>query len=461
MKILNKHRGSAAVRIGLCLAVYLSWSRAASAEVELAEKDGWRFTFDGRVDAFLSAGAGDNIPLSPTGAPYTVMGSQSSGPGNGRADVGWPENYGQRDADNNYLAIRIRSGMYPNILGFGVSRKVGEDTFIRGYISIWSTVESLGYDKWAPINAEAREGYFNVTGSWGTATVGRTLGWLGRMSYEIDTLYGHGFGVGLPCTDALGPACGHIGTGVLFPGYGANISYTTPSAGGLRLHVGLFDPVVFSTSMNDWSHASTVRPEGAISFDRPIGMSSRIKFEVEGLYQPVSRIDMNAAGGSSRVTTSIWGASGGIRIEAGPLRVGLAGFRGKGLGLFYALQRSSATEDNSPTHELRTFTGGYGQAALVFGKVQLSAGFGMSLVDQTAFDKIDGSVSVIRYQRGISGAFYYYATDSIVVGLDFFNFAAGWWGAPMVDPTSMAVTGKYAGETQLLNFVNAGMTYHW
>jgi hypothetical protein len=351
--------------------------------------------------------------------------------------------------------------MYPNILGFGVTRKVGEDTIIRGYISSWSTVESLGYDKWAPINAEAREGYFNVTGGWGTVTVGRTLAWLGRMSYEIDTLYGHGFGVGLPCTDALGPACGHIGTGVLFPGYGANISYTTPSAGGLRLHVGVFDPVVFSTSMNDWSHASTVRPEGAISFDRPIGMTSRIKFEVEGLYQPVSRIEMDAAGGSSRVTTAIWGASGGIRIEAGPLRVGLAGFRGKGLGLFYALQRSSATEDNSPTHELRTFTGGYGQAALVFGKVQLSAGFGMSLVDQTAFDKIDGSVSVIRYQRGISGAFYYYATDSIVVGLDFFNFAAGWWGAPMVDATSMAVTGKYAGETQLLNFVNAGMTYHW
>ena len=83
MKILNKHRGSAIVRVGLCLAIYLSWSRAASAEVELAEKDGWRFTFDGRVDAFLSAGAGDNIPLAPTGAPYTVMGSQSSGPGNG------------------------------------------------------------------------------------------------------------------------------------------------------------------------------------------------------------------------------------------------------------------------------------------------------------------------------------------------------------------------------------------
>ena len=469
MKILHKHRGSAAVRFGLCLAACLSWSRVAGAEVVLADKDGWTFTFDGRVDAFLSGGFGDDLPrptVDPNGSTHYVMGglgdSQASGAGSGRANVGWPGNYGQQDADNNYRAIRVRSGMYPNILGFGISRKVSEDTTIRGYISIWSTVESLGYDKWAPINAEAREGFFNVTGSWGTATVGRTLAWLGRMSYEIDTLYGHGYGVGLPCTDAIGPACGHIGTGVLFPGYGANISYATPSFGGLRLQVGLFDPIVFSTNASDWSHASIVRPEGALTFDRPIGMTSRIKFEVEGLYQPVSRISDNGTGSTSRVTTAIWGASGGIRIEAGPLRLGLSGFRGKGLGLFYALQRSSATEDKSATDpELRTFTGGYGQLALVFGKLQLSGGFGMSYVNQTTFDKSDASVSVIRYQRGISGGVFYYATDSIVVGLDFFNFAAGWWGAPLVDPATMAVTGKLAGETQVLNFLNAGMTYHW
>ena len=86
--------------------------------------------------------------------------------------------------------------MYPNILGFGVTRKVSEHTTVRGYISIWSTVESLGEDKWAPINPEAREGYLTVTGNWGAVSVGRMLGWIGRMSYEIDTLYGHGFGVG-------------------------------------------------------------------------------------------------------------------------------------------------------------------------------------------------------------------------------------------------------------------------
>jgi hypothetical protein len=50
---------------------------------------------------------------------------------------------------------------------------------------------------------------------------------------------------------------------------------------------------------------------------------------------------------------------------------------------------------------------------------------------------------------------YFHATDSIVLGLDFFNFAAGWWGA------ALAGGGKLAGERQVINFVNGGITYYW
>jgi len=107
------------------------------------------------------------------------------------------------------------------------------------------------------------------------------------------------------------------------------------------------------------------------------------------------------------------------------------------------------------------FTGFYAQSALVFGRLRLAGGFGMSTVDQTANDKINSMLSVIRYQRGISGGIFYNATDSIVLGFDYFNFAAGWWGAPTVDPTTMTVNGKLAGEKQLINFASAGVTYYW
>ena len=210
--------------------------------------------------------------------------ARSSGAGIGRANVGWPENYGQQDASNNYLAIRIRSGMYPNILGFGVARKVGEDTTIKGYISIWSTVESLGYDKWAPINAEAREGYFNVTGSWGTVTVGRTLALAGshvlrdrhRSTATASASVCRAPTRSGPPAVTSGPACSS-------PAMAPTSRTRRRARAACGCTWACSNPVVFSTSMNDWSHASTVRPEGALTFDRPIGMTSRIKFEVEGL----------------------------------------------------------------------------------------------------------------------------------------------------------------------------------
>jgi hypothetical protein len=477
VNILNKLKSSGAWA-GLCVAGSVFWSRTAAAEVTLFQENGWTFSFDGRVNAFLSVGRGDDFPV-PTpdenvGGPHGVMGRNAAG-GLGVADVGWPSSY-QDDADNKYFAMRVRSGMFGNILGFGLARQVSESTTIKGYVSIWSTVESVARDKWAPINAEAREGHLTAVGPWGSARVGRSLGWLGRTSYEINSRYGHGYGVGLPCTDALGPACGHIGTGVLFPGYSAGIAYSTPSLGGLQLHVGVYDPIVFSTTSDNWSHATFARPEGSITFDTPLGTAGSFKIGVEGLYQPVGRLrsDTNADDPMAPPikkdeTTSVWGASGGARIELGPARLGISAFRGRGVGLGFAGQRSTATADddaaNAPpggiTYELRTFTGYHAQAGLVIGDVHFALGYGSGLVDQLEVDKRNPKLSVFRAQTGISAAVYYHASDSIVLGLDYFRYMATWYGAPVVNADMQPTGERFAGETQNLNFVNAGVTYHW
>ena len=474
MKILNKLKSNG-VRFGLCLAVSMFWSRAASAEVTLIESDGWTFSFDGRVNAFLSGGKGDDFPLpTPSGAGgmHIVMGGNS---GSGIGDVGWRSAF-QQDAQNKYVGIRVRSGMIPNVLGFGLKRNLSDTTTIKAYVSIWSTVETLNRDKWAPVTAEAREGFVTATGPWGSATAGRMLGLLGRTSYSIDAAYGHGFGLGLPCTDGLGPACGHIGTGVLFPGYSAGFSYSTPSVGGLQLHAALYDPIVFSpsvTASSDWSHAIFVRPEGALTFDRPIGESARLKIGVEGLYQPLSRIRADNTDPAnpvlSNASTSVWGFSGGARLEVGPLRLGVSAFHGRGIGLGYAGQNSSATEDNNTnaappggiTYQLRTFTGYNGQVALVHGSWHVAAGYGVGIVDQLPVDKTNGNLSVIHSQTGVSAAVYYHLSDSVVIGLDYFLFMASWYGAPLLDANMLPTGSKLAGEKQSLNFVNLGVTYHW
>ncbi len=474
MKTLNKLRWSGAC-LGLCLAGAMLWSRTASAEVTLLDADGWTFSFDGRINSFMSGGQGDDFPLPTPGSTHVVMG-HSSQAATGIPDVGWPGAY-QQDKNNKYKAIRVRSGMFGNVLGFGIARQVSETLTIKGYVALWSTVETLARDKWAPITAEARLGYFTAAGPWGSFTVGRMLGWLGRTSYDIDVAYGHGYGVGLPCTDALGPACGHIGTGALFPGYSAGISYSTPVAGGLQLNFGVYDPVVFGSAASEWSRAPYPREEGSLTFVKPFGdMGASFKLGVEGLFQQVGRIvtttdPMTNAMSSRDVTTNIWGVSGGARVEAGPLRLGISGFRGHGTGLGMALQRSVAIEDNDGqggaaptglTYGLRDFSGFYGQIGAVLHKLQVGAGYGMGIVDQLAIDKQNPNLSVIHSQTGISAAVYYHLTDSVVLAADYFHYKASWYGAPLADANGVVIPGmKLAGELQNLDFLNVGVTYHW
>ena len=62
-----------------CLGLILAAStlgRTARAEVVLVEKDGWRFSFDGRVNAILSVGVGDDFPVATPNAS-TMMDAPS------------------------------------------------------------------------------------------------------------------------------------------------------------------------------------------------------------------------------------------------------------------------------------------------------------------------------------------------------------------------------------------------
>ena len=85
----------------------------------------------------------------------------------------------------------------------------------------------------------------------------------GRISTETDFIYGHNYGLGLPCMDVGGnPTCGHVGTGVMGAGFGAGFAYSTPSFAGLKLKVGLYDPVRI---LGGWDRAALLRPEGQLA----------------------------------------------------------------------------------------------------------------------------------------------------------------------------------------------------
>jgi len=84
-------------------------------------------------------------------------------------------------------------------------------------------------------------------------------------------------------------------------------------------------------------------------------------------------------------------------------------------------------------------------------------------------DRTDIGTSNLKYQTGISGAFYHRLTSNLVLGFDYFMFRTDWWGAPssisVLDangqPVSQVVAGFLPGEKQVVHLFNLGATFYW
>ena len=89
-------------------------------------------------------------------------------------------------------------------------------------------------------NIDMREVFFNVSGDFGTISVGRTLALFGRQSILKDiTLFGMG---ALAGPDGGGTGLGRIGYGYVYPDFRTRFVYATPDMNGFQLSVGIFDP---------------------------------------------------------------------------------------------------------------------------------------------------------------------------------------------------------------------------
>jgi hypothetical protein len=274
--------------------------------------------------------------------------------------------------------------------------------------------------------------------------VGRAGVLFSRGATEIDFLYGHGYGLGFPGDlDEAGPAVGHIGFGVLANGFAAGIAYATPVLGGLQLTVGYYDPSNLAGS--SFERTRFGRPEAELTYAMPLGAHGLLKLFANGAYQQVYKTD-------DPRSDTVYGAGYGGRLELGAFRLGVAGHRGKGLGLSYALEPSEATYTRFPpggVSQLRVFDGFYAQGQLVLGKLDLAVGWGVTRVHQMDVDReeVPGqpAINLIKSQTGISAGVVYHLRDWFHVSADFFRADFRW----------------YWGERQVVSFLNAGPTVTW
>jgi Gram-negative porin len=430
-------------------------ARSARAEVTLINAQGWEVFTDGRLGGFLSYTRGDGFPVTRFD-PASGNPLQTPFGGGIARDTDSPIGVGDPSKQPLLENTRVRSGFLGNIFGFGVRRAITPWTTLSGYVQFWSDIESNGERKYVPMPVDVRQGYGKVEGLWGSVTMGRQLTLFSRGAAEIDFMYGHGYGVGWPAAGVqTGTAAGHVGTGVLGPGFASGLIYVSPSLRGLQLNVGLFDPVALQGA---WDRTKWLRPESEITYDRAFGAATRLHLFVNGGYQKVYRINE-----PDSTSSSAYGVGYGLRVELGRVHLGLAGHWGQGLGLSYALETTEAAYDASALHRLRKSDGYYAQAQYALNKFDFNAGVGIARV--TPLDQqtvtingtptvipADGAAdingnrqSLIKYQLGVSAAIVYHVTTSLHLDVDYFRASFRW----------------QLGEKQDVNFVNLGGMLTW
>jgi hypothetical protein len=421
------------VRVAVALATILG-AREASAEISVARGGGWELFSDGRIGGFISYTKGDGYPvITATQNPYG--GGISANMANPIADPNQPL------VQPTLESMRIRSGFLGNIFAIGVRRQLTEYTSLTGYLQFWSDIETESRRKYLPMPIDVRQGYMRIEGRWGGVVIGRQLTLYSRGAAEIDFLYGHGYGLGFPGNiDSSGPAAGHVGTGVIGPGFAAGFMYMTPVAGGLQLNVGIYDPVQLQGA---WDRTKWARPEAELTYDVGLGTRGKLHLFANGIYQKVYLI-----GNPDSVNATVYGAGYGGRVEVGPLHVGVAAHYGQGLGLYYALETSEAAYDSN--RNLRKSDGYYLQTQLALTKFDINLGAGISRIYELPTDGVPDptsgvAISVIKYQLGLSAVLVYHVTPMLHVTAEYFRANYRW----------------FLGEKQDVNFVNTGVTMVW
>jgi hypothetical protein len=365
------------------------------------------------------------------------------------------------------MATRVRSGFVSNYMGWSIRKQVNPDYAISGRFALWGNI-SQKRDKTLQPDVDLREVYLKIDGPWGGVLAGRNMGLFGRGGISLDYDIEHNFGLGSPCMiinrePSQGPiaACGHVGFGILFPAFNAQITYNTPQFSGFQLSVGLFDPATVQET--NYMRTPFPRVEGELTFKA----DKVFHAEASASWQRLGNSD--SASGLKNVDSVGFAGSAGVNL--GPLQLGAAGFGGQGLGIWAALENypvfatPAPAPEGSPDfvpgatgYEIRHQLGWLGLGALNFGKTKIAAGVGQTMVKRASADPT-GPFEKINFpakQFGISAGIYQGILDNVVLGLDYFRASTTWNEAK--DPASDPSNPRTIIPQQTMNFINVGAT---
>ena len=419
----------------------LSWQSQSLGEVEIAERDGWGVSTDGRVNAFISVARGTGIPEN-----------QADYPGSATKDT--------KDSNDQIRSTRIRNGFLASILGFKVDKQLFPDLKVTARVALWMNSSALRRKNTAgPV--DPRELYGKLEGSWGSLLGGSDLALFGRGGILVDLDIAHDYGMGYPCLieSAEGGACGMAAFGAVFPGFEPGFVYTTPQLGGFELSLGVYDPAnVANAQLN---RTPLPRLEAEAAFELP----EAFKIFANGFWQKLE--GSPPEGGELKdITATAWGGQGGLMVTVGPVMVGGAGFVGQAISPITYIEENQLTFDAQGTP--RKARGGFGLGAFEFESIHLkvAGGAGVFLMDKTDNDPeavtdagLVGNPRLIKQNFGLTAGVYQ-TTGPLHFALEYFRAEHTFHEYGEQDPDDPTIV-NLLKPTQVVNFVNAGFTVAW
>ena len=242
-------------------------------------------------------------------------------------------------------------------------------------------------------NIDMREVFFNVSGDFGTISVGRTLALFGRQAILKDyTLFGMG---ALAGPDGGGTGLGRIGYGYVYPDFRTRFVYQTPDMNGFQLSVGIFDPqepgglVAGTPAASLWvSETDTPQFQAEATFNSAFEGGSFSGWA--GFIWQEQEIMASHVGGTGDIETVGWN----IGAEVAAQGFGITGqyYEGEALGtVLFSSGAGYGFNCNATSCNEADNDGFYVQASYTFnGATKIGGGYGESKQDEDLMYGIGG-----------------------------------------------------------------------
>ena len=236
---------------------------------------------------------------------------------------------------------RVKMGFLPNYLGFNMTKQV-DDLKLGARASFWVTIndsQTNGTDT----AIDVRQFYGTVANpEWGEVLIGKDFGLFARSNILLDELLA-GYGQvsdSLGLVDGGGVSFGNIGSGYPYPFPTSQITYRTPVMDGLRVAVGILDPVdTNDSSPQGKAYQKNPRTESEITYQFDLG-GAKIYSWLNGSYQTSDNTDSNVDSVTSK------GVGYGVQAKMGGLSLTGSGFQAKGINPFFTNNAGEATLRN-------------------------------------------------------------------------------------------------------------------